>query len=405
MSNYEVISDNVKFPIKSWTRGVPFEDQAKEQLRALANMPFVYKHIAVAPDVHIGIGCSIGTILATQGAIIPAAVGVDIGCGMIALRLPLTASQLPDNLAALRSAIEAAVPHGMSPGRDKGSWGTPPVDAVGMWEMALAGDYEKLIAKYPKLGKGNSVEHLGTLGGGNHFIEICLDESQQVWVMLHSGSRGPGNRIGRFFIEKAKEEMGRWFLHLPNTDLAYLPDGSTYYNDYITAVSWAQRYADINRRNMMIAVVRAINTTLGTSLGVPEINVVSCHHNYINKENHFGKNVWVTRKGAVSAREGQLGIIPGSMGARSFIVKGKGNPDSFHSCSHGAGRVMSRTEARNTITLDEHAAATAGVECRKDGDVIDESPKAYKNIDDVMAAQSDLVEIVHTLKQVLCVKG
>jgi len=248
------------------------------------------------------------------------------------------------------------------------------------------------------------VRHLGTLGTGNHFIEVCLDEAGAVWVMLHSGSRGVGGRIGSHFIELAKLEMERWFIHLPDRDLAYLSEGSQYFNDYIEVVGWAQDFALVNRQLMMEATLGAISTALGRPVKTGA-TAVNCHHNYVSREHHFGKNVLVTRKGAVRAREGDLGIIPGSMGARSYIVRGKGNPDSFHSCSHGAGRAMSRTEAKKRFTLEEHAAATAGVECRKDSEVIDETPAAYKDIDAVMAAQVDLVDVVHTLKQVVCVKG
>jgi tRNA-splicing ligase RtcB len=244
---------------------------------------------------------------------------------------------------------------------------------------------------------------IGTLGGGNHFVELCLDEADRVWVMLHSGSRGIGNRIGTYFIEKARAEMERLFIRLPDGDLAYLAEGSTLFDDYVEAVGWAQDYAMENRQAMLEAIIGALRgffPDLAT-----DATAVNCHHNYVEREHHFGADVWITRKGAVRARAGDLGIIPGSMGARSFIVRGRGNPESFHSCSHGAGRLMSRTEAARRFTLDDHVRATEGVECRKDQGVIDETPGAYKDIDAVMAAQADLVEIVHTLKQVVCVKG
>jgi len=246
--------------------------------------------------------------------------------------------------------------------------------------------------------------HAGTLGTGNHFIEICLDENQDVWIMLHSGSRGIGNALGQHFIELAKKEMERWHIQLPDSDLAYLPEGSSYYTDYMMAVSWAQDFAQNNRMLMMGAVKDAFEKFMGRPIESQE-HAVNCHHNYVQKENHFEQNVWVTRKGAVSARLGELGVIPGSMGAKSFIVRGKGNPESFCSCSHGAGRKMSRAEAKRRFTVEDHVKATEGVECRKDASVIDETPAAYKSIDEVMAAQSDLVEVVHTLKQILCVKG
>ncbi len=249
------------------------------------------------------------------------------------------------------------------------------------------------------------MQHLGTLGTGNHFIELCLDEDDQVWVMLHSGSRGVGNRIGSYFIELAKEDMRRWFINLPDQDLAYLPEGTEHFDDYVHAVHWAQDYARTNRELMMDAVLEALRGSGILPAFEARLEAVNCHHNYVAREHHYGENVFVTRKGAVRARRGDLGIIPGSMGARSFIVRGLGNAESFHSCSHGAGRAMSRTEARRRFSVADHAAATAGIECRKDEDVIDETPMAYKSIDAVMHAQRDLVEIVHTLRQVVCVKG
>jgi tRNA-splicing ligase RtcB len=369
-------------------------------------MPFIHKHVAVMPDVHLGKGATVGSVIATRGAIIPAAVGVDIGCGMMALRTSLTADELPESLATLRSDIEQAVPHGFVTTQGwsiKGAHFQAPESAWNRF-APLADRYKELADKHPKIvGKDNPVMQLGTLGGGNHFIELCLDEENRVWVMLHSGSRGIGNRIGSYFIERAKEDMRRYFINLPDQDLAYFPEGSPLFDDYCDAVEWAQEYAMENRKQMMGAVLRVMRKHLPAFSS--DLQAVNCHHNYISRENHFGANVFVTRKGAVRAREGDLGIIPGSMGARSFIVRGKGNAESFHSCSHGAGRVMSRAEARRQINLDEHVKATEHVECRKDAEVIDESPRAYKNIDDVMRSQEDLVSIEHTLRQVLCVKG
>jgi len=401
-----------RVPVKAWTRGVPVEDQAREQLRNVASLPFVFKHVAVMPDVHWGMGATVGSVIATNGAIVPAAVGVDIGCGMVAARLSLSASRLPDNLVGLRSAIEAAVPHGRTDyggANDRGAWGDPP---SAVWEVMgdsgpLRARLISIIDKHTKLRRASmrAPNHLGTLGTGNHFIELCLDEADRVWVMLHSGSRGIGNAIGSYFIERAKEHMRRWFITLPDADLAYLPEGTSDFDDYVEAVGWAQDFAMANRRIMLCTTVHAVYRALGREAAEPEIEAVNCHHNYVARESHFGQNVLVTRKGAVRAREGDLGIIPGSMGARSFIVRGKGNPESFHSCSHGAGRKMSRAAAKKTFTLADHETATAGVECRKDEDVIDETPGAYKDIDAVMAAQSDLVEVVHTLRQVVCVKG
>jgi tRNA-splicing ligase RtcB len=393
-------------PIKMWTRGVAVEDGARAQLARAAQMPFVFKHVAVMPDVHVGIGATVGSVIPTKGAVIPAAVGVDIGCGMMAARTSLMASDLPDNLEGVRLAIERAVPHGRVVGRgkrDNGSWGSPPPEVVEAW-ATLAARFQRITDKYPKLAKTNNLVHLGTLGTGNHFIELCLDEAARVWVMLHSGSRGVGNAIGTFFIELAKQDMRKWHVNLPDEDLAYFPEGTDHFDDYVEAVGWAQDYAALNRRMMMTNVIRALRGEIAKPFDA-ELEAVNCHHNYVQRENHFGENVLVTRKGAVRAAKGVMGIIPGSMGAKSFIVRGLGNPESFDSCSHGAGRVMSRTAAKKLVTLDEHIADTAGVECRKDAGVIDETPKAYKPIEAVMAAQADLVEIVHTLKQVVCVKG
>ncbi len=409
--------------IKGWTRGVEIEEEAHKQLRNLAGLPFIHKHIAVMPDVHFGMGATVGSVIATKQAIIPAAVGVDIGCGMMAIRTELVASDLPDSLAAMRTSIEAVVPHGRTDDggpNDRGAWHDLPYavdyafnnpcqeDHKGQ-AFSLGGRLGVICEKHPKLERPSlrAINHLGTLGTGNHFVEVCLDEAQRVWVMLHSGSRGIGNAIGRYFIEKAKEEMQRWYVNLPDVDLAYLPEGSTYFDDYIQAVSWAQAFAKSNREIMMgrtLATIQGqIDKPMFTTRGAEM--AVNCHHNYVSRERHWGENVFVTRKGAVRAGEGDLGIIPGSMGAKSFIVRGKGNPDSFCSCSHGAGRKMSRTEAKRKFSVADHVLATQGVECRKDEEVVDETPAAYKDIDAVMAAQADLVDVVHTLKQVLCVKG
>ncbi|MFN3459168.1 MAG: RtcB family protein [Novosphingobium sp.] len=393
-------------PIKMWTRGVPVEDEAREQLKRAAQMPFIFKHVAAMPDVHVGIGATVGSVIPTKGAVIPAAVGVDIGCGMMAARTSLMAHDLPDSLDGIRSAIEQAVPHGRSVGRgqrDHGSWGSPPPAIVEAW-AALAVRFDAICAKFPRLKNTNNLVHLGTLGTGNHFIELCLDQEARVWIMLHSGSRGVGNAIGTFFIELAKQDMRKWHINLPDQDLAYFPEGTDHFDDYVEAVGWAQDFAALNRRMMMTNVIAALRSRIAKPFEA-EMEAVNCHHNYVTREHHFGENVLVTRKGAVRAAKGVLGIIPGSMGAKSFIVRGLGNPESFDSCSHGAGRVMSRTQAKKLVSLDEHIADTAGVECRKDAGVIDETPRAYKPIEAVMAVQADLVEIVHTLKQVVCVKG
>ena len=402
--NIEEVAGGV--PVKMWTRGVPVEDEARKQLANAARLPVVFRHIAAMPDVHLGIGATVGSVIPTLKAIIPAAVGVDIGCGMMAAKTTLRAEDLPDNLGPLRSAIERAVPHGSVPrgrGRDTGSWENPPETVDQVW-ATLADEFDALCELHPRLKNTNNRKHLGTLGTGNHFIEVCLDEEGAVWFMLHSGSRGVGNAIGTHFIELAKKDAERHERNLPDQDLAYFEEGAQYFGDYVRAVGWAQKFAQRNREVMMINLIATVRRVI-TKPFESHIEAVNCHHNYVQQERHFGQDVFVTRKGAVSAAKGQMGIIPGSMGARSFIVRGLGNPESFDSCSHGAGRVMSRTKARKLFTVDDQVKATAGVECRKDADVIDEIPMAYKDIDAVMAAQSDLVEVVHTLKQVVCVKG
>ena len=395
-------------PIKAWVRGVAMEDAARDQLLNVASLPFVHKWVAAMPDVHWGIGATVGSVIPTHRAIVPAAVGVDIGCGMTALRTTLTAADLPDDLSAIRARIEQAVPHGFTDRggkNDRGAWASVP-DAYVRAYAPLGERFQALIARQPRLDRGKAPErHLGTLGSGNHFIEVCLDEADRVWIMLHSGSRGVGNRIGRLFIELARRDMERWFIQLPDRDLAYFPEGSEHFADYVAAVGWAQDYARLNRELMLQAVVAAVAGAEGIRPFTGDGVAVSCHHNYVARERHYGEDVWVTRKGAVRAGRGELGIIPGSMGARSYIVRGKGHPESFESCSHGAGRAMSRAAARERFTVAEHAEATAGIECRKDAGVIDETPMAYKPIDAVMHAQRDLVEVVHELRQVVCVKG
>ena len=402
-------------PLKCWTVGVPFEDKAREQLERVARMPFIAAPIAVMPDVHAGKGSTVGSVIATSGAIMPATVGVDIGCGMLARRIRIDPARLAGSKAEIRAAIEAAVPHGRSDdggSGDCGAWWDPPGIVRAYWDR-LEGEYEDfLVRKYPRLDRGASITQLGTLGTGNHFIEICLDEEDMGWIVIHSGSRGPGNRIGTDFTRLALEENRRWFIKLSDPDLAYLADGNEFFADYLLAVDWAQRYAQCNRKIMLSLVMGAV-IDMGLSPGFPvdfdpsaaESLSFDCRHNYVERENPYGRNMLVTRKGAVRARKGDWGIIPGSMGARSFIVRGLGNPDSLQSCSHGAGRAMSRTEARRRFTVADHVAATQGIECAKDEGVLDETPGAYKDIDAVMHAQRDLVEIVHTLHQVVCVKG
>lgn len=403
-----VIKSEGGVPIKMWTDGVPVEDQAVGQLVNTAALPFVHKHVAVMPDVHWGLGATIGSVIPTYGAIVPAAVGVDIGCGMCAVKLDgATANDLPDNLAPIRGAIEDAVPVGFAQHpQDSHSVQLAVEDpintAMASWIYEQHPDIQKRRKQKPL---DKILRQFGTLGGGNHFIELCIDEEDDLWVMLHSGSRGIGNMIGRYFINLAKAEMETYYINLPDKDLAYIVERSDIFHSYMFAMMWAQGYAKRNRAEMMRLVLDSIRAVPSIPPFDPELVAIDCHHNYVAQEHHFGKAVYVTRKGAVSARKDELGIIPGSMGVKSYIVKGKGNPESFHSCSHGAGRRMSRREAKRAFTRQDHVDATIGVECRKDEDVIDETPMAYKDIDAVMAAQTDLVDVVHTLKQVVCVKG
>lgn len=405
MSNYEVIDAGNGKIVKAWRKGVPFEDKAIEQLKNTAQLPFIFKWLAAMPDCHWGMGATVGTVLPTRDAIVPAAVGVDIGCGMMAAKLNVKRADLGD-LHALRLTMEVSVPHGRTnngAAGDVGAWPEIPGYVSAIWESEFASEYEKIIAKHPGAKARNTVVHLGTLGTGNHFIELTEDEAGDVWLVLHSGSRGMGNKIGDYFTRLAKETCAKYFVRLPDPDLAYLPRGTEAFDDYSHAVKLAQKFAWRNREIMLVNLLRAIQEHAG---GLFEtLETVHCHHNYIAWENHFGQNVMVTRKGAVRAAKGDLGIIPGSMGARTYIVRGLGNPDSFHTCSHGAGRAMGRREAVRRFTLEDHVKATEGVECLKDASVLDETPGAYKDIEAVMAAQSDLVEPVYRLKQFICVKG
>ncbi len=404
MSAYETVTTPGGREIKMWTRGVPVEAEARAQLQRTAQLPFIFRHLAVMPDVHVGKGATVGSVIPTINAIVPAAVGVDIGCGMMAAKTTLHATDLPDNLRAVRTAIERAVPHGKTFGkRDQGAWSDAPPIVDRAWRE-LAPGFARITERHRHLARTNNRVHLGTLGTGNHFIELCLDEQQNVWVMLHSGSRGVGNAIGAHFIALAKDDMRAHQARLPDEDLAYFEEGSVHFDDYVTAVGWAQDFARLNREVMMHNVIHALREVIDKPFSA-DVEAVNCHHNYVSRERHFGEDVFVTRKGAVRVREGELGIIPGSMGAKSFIVRGRGNAESFNSCSHGAGRKLSRTAAKKQFSLQDHCQATAGVECRKDAAVLDETPGAYKDIDAVMAAQADLVEIVHTLKQIVCVKG
>jgi tRNA-splicing ligase RtcB (3'-phosphate/5'-hydroxy nucleic acid ligase) len=396
--------ENVRF----WTEGVPVESGALNQIRNIASLPIVAGHVAIMPDVHLGKGATVGSVIPTRGAIIPSAVGVDIGCGMCAVKTTLTVNDLPDSLSRLRSKIESMVPVGFS-NHDK------PLETShdGLQGIVLHRRMNNLHERFDKvrildrIGKFDAPrvwKQLGTLGGGNHFVEVCLDEKQNVWVMLHSGSRNVGKTIGEVAITTARGLAAKNQVHLPDRDLAWLDEGSTEFDEYVEGLLWAQDYAALNRDLMLFNVMTAIREEFGRDIGSTE-HAVNCHHNYANVETHFGNKVWITRKGAVSARAGEMGIIPGSMGAKSFIVRGKGNAEAYCSCSHGAGRRLSRNAAKREYNLNDLAQQTAGVECRKDGGVLDEIPGAYKDIDAVMAAQADLVEVVATLKQVLCIKG
>lgn len=399
-----ILNENEKHgvPVKVYTKDIAPE--AIEQLRNMAKLEFVHSHIAVMPDVHLGKGATVGSVIPTKSAIIPAAVGVDIGCGMNTVRLSLTASELPDSLRRVRTAIEQQVPVGFNM-HNQITAKASTLDPLGKRLKRITDKHPGLL-KMLKSFDQTWAKQLGTLGGGNHFIEVCLDENNEVWVMLHSGSRGIGNCIGRYFINLAKKEHQSRFGHVPDKDLSYFAEGSTSFEDYVEAVQWAQDYAVQNRREMMRLVLDAMQSK---QAGLPPFTLtkeaINCHHNYVEQEVHFGESVYVTRKGAISAYKDELGIIPGSMGAKSFIVRGLGNEESFCSCSHGAGRKMSRTKAAKTFTIEHLRVQTQGVECRIDKGVIDEIPGAYKDIDEVMANQKDLVEVVHTLKQVLCVKG
>lgn len=399
-------------PVHMWLpEGHEVEVDALLQLGKTSRLPCVTR-VACMPDVHLGKGATVGSVVATERAIIPSAVGVDIGCGMIAQQLSVFAHQLPDNLEEIRAAIEASVPHGRTnDGRagDRGAWGEPPSRISQAWR-SLSQGYDEIVDKYPKIHHKYTLNHLGTLGTGNHFIELCLDENQQVWIMLHSGSRGIGNKIGSFFIARAKEQCEKAGIGLEDRDLAFLTEGEEWFDDYVQAVSWGQNFAKTNRQVMMGSVLKAL-LEMTRAGKFPEFHMgevaVNCHHNYVERETHAGQSLFVTRKGAVRARAGDLGIIPGSMGAKSFIVRGLGNPDTLHSCSHGAGRTMSRTAAKKAFTVEDLVEQTKGVECRKDEGVLDEIPGAYKSIDAVIDVQKEhgIIEVMHTLKQILCVKG
>lgn len=403
-------------PIYAWTDGVELEESALSQLRNTASVPIIFRHLAVMPDVHWGMGSTVGSVVATKSAIIPACVGVDIGCGMVAQRLSLRASDLKDkDLGRIRSKIERLVPHGRtgkgSIANDRGAWHDVPEEVSSTMGALFSPGIAELVEKNPGLASHNdftglekrAVHQLGTLGTGNHFIEICLDENENVWIMLHSGSRGFGNIVASYFITKAKERCEATGIVLPDKDLAWLEEGSEEFDRYVEGLQLAQTYA-FHSRQIMLDRVRCALISTGLVF-THDREAINCHHNYVAQEKHYGQNVYITRKGAVRAGTEDFGIIPGSMGAKSFIVRGKGNRESFASCSHGAGRRLSRGEAKRTISMGQFVSSMAGIESRQDAEVLDEAPQAYKSIDAVMAAQKDLVEIVHTLKQIIVVKG
>ncbi len=402
---FEVMEEDGR-PVKMWMpEGHELEEEARQQLLRVSRLPFV-THVSAMPDTHVGQGATIGSVIGTRGAIIPSAVGVDIGCGMRAVQLNIRGEDLPSHLDELYCEIKRAIPHGRTnDGQegDRGAWERIPHAVLESWKE-LSGHREYILKLCPELKHNFAIAQLGTLGTGNHFIEICLDEEDRVWVVLHSGSRGPGARIGNVFVRKAKQLMKQFFINLEDVDLAFLPEGTPECKAYIESAGWAQSYAKRNRELMMALTLATLTEVLGTE-ATEVVDSFDCHHNYIVREKHGRHNIWVTRKGAVRAGLGDMGIIPGSMGAKSFIVRGKGNADSLNSCSHGAGRIMSRTEAKKTFTVDDLAEQTEGIMCSKDIGVLDEIPSSYKNIDAVMAAQTDLVEVVHTLRQVLNVKG
>lgn len=388
-------------PVKLWTPLDQVESQALTQLKNVAALPWVFHHIAAMPDVHYGIGATVGSVIAMKDAVAPAAVGVDIGCGMAAVRTNLVAEDLPDSPGEIRTAIEDAIPVGFNMHRDVAiDRSLDPGDREGrQLAKALFRDFDALSPAVQKL-RERALHQAGTLGGGNHFIELCLDTSNTVWMMLHSGSRNIGKELAEFHITRAKKLAHN--RDLPDRDLAVFLSGTKEMEEYRRDLFWAQRYAWLNRLVMLGLYRKALRRFFPH---LQEVERTVCHHNYVAEEIHFGEEVLVTRKGAIRAGRGEMGIIPGSMGTSSYIVRGLGNPESFESASHGAGRRMSRGEAKRRYTTKDLERETIGVECRKDGGVLDEIPSAYKDIDEVMAHQSDLVEVVYRLKQVLCVKG
>ena len=399
-----VHDSEMNVPLKVWDDGVPMEPSAILQMRQVCMLPCV-AGAALMPDGHSGRGGAVGAVVATRRAVVPGLVGVDIGCGMSCVRTTLTASQLPDNANQLMyDHVAKILPVGAADKKKTGNWSKIPTYVNNAWKELELG-FKNVVRRHGRAAIASPEEQLGTLGGGNHLVSINLDESDNVWILLHSGSRGVGNRIGTHFIELARRDMERQNRQLPaNHDLAYFEEGNEHFNDYFDAMLWAQEYARVNRQMIMRTVLDAISKS-----GLPRFKVtdeaINIHHNYCSVEIHSGESLYITRKGAVNAGSGVLGIIPGCMGGVSYIVRGKGNAESYESSSHGAGRVLSRGDAKKQITLEMHRKATEGVACRKDSGVLDESPAAYKNIDAVMAAQSDLVDIVHKLQEITNIKG
>lgn len=388
-------------PIKLWTDYNEVESQALDQLKNIAALPWVFKHVAVMPDVHFGKGATVGSVIAMKNAVSPAAVGVDIGCGMAAAKTNLKASDLPDSLSALRHQVEQNIPVGFNSHKEEiftklqcFKHGSGKV----LKENILS-EFDNLSEHVHNL-KSKAMTQVGTLGGGNHFLELCIDENDKVWVMLHSGSRNIGKELAEYHINIAKKLSHN--VYIPDRDLAVFIADTPEMKSYRYDLFWAQRYAYLNRLTMMELYLGALRKFFPA---IAILEQITCHHNYVSEEIHFGENVIVTRKGAISAKSGEMGIIPGSMGTKSYIVRGLGNPNSFNSASHGAGRKLSRGAAKKQFTDKDLYEQTLGVECRKDSGVIDEIPAAYKNIEKVMGYQRDLVEIVHELKQVMCVKG
>ena len=380
--------------LKNWASIL--DPQTRAQAELAATMPFIHPHIALMPDAHLGKGATVGSVLPTVGAIIPAAVGVDIGCGMVAVRTQLTSAAFTDDLARLRQSIERAIP--LSAGRYNSE--LTDTAAVRIADLEQRADRRGFD---PTRYAGNWQLQLGTLGSGNHFIEVTADETDAVWLFLHSGSRGIGNKIATHHIKIATRLCQQWWIQLPDPDLAYLVEGTREFDRYLAELTWAQHFALLNREEMMDRVLDCVRQWLGGP--VEELERINCHHNFTARERHFGKDVWLSRKGAIEATEGKPGLIPGSMGTASYVVVGKGNPVSLNSSPHGAGRAYSRSKARKTFTQDDLRAAMAGIEYRDTAAFIDEIPAAYKDIDQVMADAADLVEVRHTLHQLVNVKG